>query len=265
MVFGMPTLIETKSPADCAALCRELGLDFVELNMNFPQYQTDGIDVDEFAETAEKYGIFYTVHLDENLNPCDFNRRVAAAYTDAVLRTVGLAKRLSVPLLNMHLPVGVYFTLPNGKAFLFGEYEDEYLKKLTEFRDACAAAIGGSDIKICVENTGGYDRAPFLKKGLDLLLESPVFGLTFDIGHNYGVGGGDETIVAARRDRLNHMHVHDVCNKRDHLALGTGDLNLTRYLELAKERNCRCVIETKTIESLRQSVEWLNENFFGKD
>jgi sugar phosphate isomerase/epimerase len=262
VVFGMPTLMETKSLADCAALCRWLGLDFVELNVNLPQYQADKIVVDEFAETAEKYGIFYTIHLDEKLDPCDFNGRVAAAYTDTVLQTIGLAKRLSVPLLNMHLPVGVYFTLPNGKAFLFDEYEDVYLQKLVEFRDVCAAAISGSDIKICVENTGGYGRAPFLKKGLDLLLESPAFGLTFDVGHN---DGGDEAIILARRDRLNHMHIHDKLDRRDHLALGAGGLDLVRYLELAREQNCRCVIETKTADALRRSVEWLNENFRGKD
>lgn len=35
MQLGMPTLIEMKSIEACAALCRELGLDFIELNMNF--------------------------------------------------------------------------------------------------------------------------------------------------------------------------------------------------------------------------------------
>ena len=35
----MPTLLEAASPESAAALCRELGLQFVELNMNLPQYQ----------------------------------------------------------------------------------------------------------------------------------------------------------------------------------------------------------------------------------
>ena len=33
---GMPTLIETETLEECAALCRELELDFIELNMNLP-------------------------------------------------------------------------------------------------------------------------------------------------------------------------------------------------------------------------------------
>lgn len=39
MDFGMPTLIENKNLEENISLCRELGLQFVELNMNFPMYQ----------------------------------------------------------------------------------------------------------------------------------------------------------------------------------------------------------------------------------
>ena len=38
--FGMPTLIELDDLEDAMKLCNELGLSFVELNMNLPQYQT---------------------------------------------------------------------------------------------------------------------------------------------------------------------------------------------------------------------------------
>lgn len=57
MFFGMPTLIELNTVEDCAALCKELGLQFVELNMNLPQCQLNRIDVPYFKEIAEKYGI----------------------------------------------------------------------------------------------------------------------------------------------------------------------------------------------------------------
>ena len=50
--FGMPTLIEPSTLEDCAKLCAELGLDFIELNMNMPQYQLDKIDVDYLKSIA---------------------------------------------------------------------------------------------------------------------------------------------------------------------------------------------------------------------
>ena len=44
MQFGMPTLIEIKSIEETAALCHELGLAFIELNMDLPEYQADMLD-----------------------------------------------------------------------------------------------------------------------------------------------------------------------------------------------------------------------------
>jgi sugar phosphate isomerase/epimerase len=257
--FGLPTLIETITLEACAALCQELRLDFVELNMNLPQYQADKIDIPMFAEIAANYGIYYTIHLDENLSPCDFNSAVAAAYTDTVLRTIGLAKRLGIPVLNMHMNSGVYFTLPDKKVYLFDEYEDVYLQKLTAFRDACERAVGDSGIKITVENCGDYQRFPFITEGLDVLLQSTAFALCFDIGHNASANYADEPIIMTRAVRLHHMHVHDAIGKSNHLPMGTGELDLARYLTLAQEHGCRCVLETKTIEGLRQSVAWLLE------
>ena len=73
MLFGMPTLIELNTIEECAALCDELNLDFIEFNMNLPQYQLQNIDVSHFTDVANKYGLFYTIHLDENLNISDFN------------------------------------------------------------------------------------------------------------------------------------------------------------------------------------------------
>ena len=67
MDFGMPTLIETANLEECAVLCKELGLQFVELNMNLPQYQINKIDTEKVLQISEEYGIYYTIHLDENL------------------------------------------------------------------------------------------------------------------------------------------------------------------------------------------------------
>ena len=60
----MPTLIETSTLDECAKLCTESGLDFIELNMNLPTFQLNRIDADYCRSVAEKYGIYYTIqHL----------------------------------------------------------------------------------------------------------------------------------------------------------------------------------------------------------
>ena len=257
--LGMPTLIELPELADCARLCRELGLQFVELNMNLPQYQTGCIRPDAFREIAERCGIYYTFHLDENLNVSDFNPHVAEAYLRTVLESIELAKELKIPVLNMHLSRGVYFTMPEKKIFLFDVYRERYLENMTAFRDRCEAAIGGADMKICIENSSGY--TDFQIQALDLLLESPVFALTYDIGHNHSLGGSDEPIILQREERLTHFHFHDARGKKNHLPLGTGEIDIRKYHHLAKAHNGRIVLETKTIQGLKQSVKWYRQQF----
>lgn len=259
--YGMPTLIETATIEECAALCREVGLSFIEMNMNLPQYQVQTMDADRLKRAAKEYGIAYTIHLDENLNVCDFNPLVAEAYCRTVLDTIEFAKKMEIPVLNMHMIQGVYFTLPEKKVYLFGEYPEQYRDSMLRFRDACTAAIGGSGIRVCFENWHGY--TPWQVPVLDEMLESPAFGLTYDVGHNLAKGGVDEPIILARKDHLCHMHLHDVkAGGKDHQALGTGELDIQKYLALAKERNASVVVETKTIAGLRQSAAWLKEKEF---
>lgn len=253
--YGMPALIETSTLEDCAKLCAELGLDFIELNMNMPQYQLDKIDVDYFKSIAAKYSIYYTIHLDENLNVSDFNPYVAQAYIKTVADTIEIAKQLSVKVINMHMARGVYFTLPDRKVYLFSEYKEQYLKSIVAFRNMCENAIGNADIKTCIENCDGYE--DFQKEAIELLLKSKVFALTFDVGHNHGIGGTDEEFITKHKDRLHHIHLHDAEGTKNHLALGTGEMDIEKYINLANEHNCRVVLETKTVEGLKQSVEWL--------
>lgn len=256
--YGMPTLIETSSLEECAKLCVDLGLEFIELNMNLPQYQLDKIDVEQFKNVADKYGIYYTIHLDENLNVCDFNPYVAEAYKKTVADTIEIAKQLDVRVLNMHMARGVYFTLPDRKVYLFSEYKEQYFKSVVDFRNMCEKAIGTADVKICIENCDGY--TDFQQEAIELLLESKVFALTFDVGHNHGIGGTDEEFIMKHKDRLQHIHLHDAEGRKNHLALGTGEIDIEKYINLANEQNCRVVLETKTIDGLKQSMVWLKGN-----
>ena len=148
--------------------------------------------------------------------------------------------------------VGVNVNMEN----FFEAYEKEYLDRIRAFRQECEKRIGGADITICVENTAGY--LSFQQKAVEMLLESPVFGLTFDIGHNYCSGGMDEDFILAHKERLKHFHIHDCQEgRKDHRTLGTGVLDVGRYLALAEALSCTAVVETKTLESLKTSMDWI--------
>lgn len=257
MEFGMPTLLENKDIDACVALCKELSLNFIELNMNFPQYQIDGIDMDYYRDLMDRYQIYFTIHLEEELNVCGYNKEVRAAYLNTVRQVIGVAKQLHCPVINMHMAEGIYVTLPGERVYLFGLYQELYLRMLHEFRSICEEEIGDSKIKICIENSGGFNE--YAMKGIELLLESTVFALTYDLGHDHAIGGKDEPFIISHKDHLIHMHVHDAIGSKNHLAVGTGEIAMKDKLALAKECNCRCVLETKTIEGLTQSVRNLQE------
>lgn len=255
---GMPGMIELHNAEECAAVCRELGLQFVELNTNFPQYQLHALDAGELNRIAREYGIGYTIHLDDEMNVAEFNPYVAEAYRRTAEEFIQLAKKIGAKKINMHLSRGAKYTLPTKVIYFFEAYQQEYLANMRRFREACEEAIGDSGILICVENTNGF--TGFQRSGLELLLESPVFGLTLDIGHNYCAGNVDEGWILDHADRLHHMHIHDAAEgNKDHRALGTGTLDLKKWLTLAQERDCTVVLETKTVEGLRESVEWLKK------
>lgn len=260
MDIGIPELIEINALEERAALCAELGLAFVELNMNIPSSQTGTLRAGDLLALKKKYGIYFTVHLDENLNPFDFNPKVSEAYSDTMKDAVKLAEEAEIPLLNMHLAQGVYFTMPEGKIYLYDRYEKVYLDSVRAFRDDMDKAAAGRGVTVAIENTNGY-RA-FQQKAIDILLESEVFALTYDIGHGACAGYADEKFITERRTRLKHFHVHDSANGKCHLPLGEGAADWRKYLAAAENLDCRAVIETKTVAGLEASVYVLRkENF----
>ena len=269
--FGMPTLIENRTLEENIRLCSRLGLRFIELNMNFPEYGTEALEQTELlTKAADEAGIYYTVHLDENLNIADFNHLVTDAYLETVRRTIAAARRLlplrdrygdpSQPLtVNMHLHHGIFITLPDRKVQMYDRDKDRYLEDCRRFRGLCEEWIGDDPILIALENTDGF--RPYEMKAVDMYLESPCFGLTWDIGHSKAAGEKDVPFLLKHKDRLIHFHIHDgkETPPKNHLALGDGEIDLQARLSLARERNARCVLETKTVEALKNSVQWLKE------
>lgn len=267
--FGMPTLIENRTLDDNIFLCKELGLSFIELNMNFPEYQIDKIeDVETFFKKADEAGIFYTLHLDENLNVADFNPLVREAYLETVRRTIETAKHFvklkdkygnkKQPLtINMHMHHGIFITLPDRKVQMYERDFETYIASFRYFIKACEEWIGNSDIRIAIENTSGFQE--YEKKAIERMLESDYFILTWDIGHSKATKEVDVPFILSHKDKLKHFHIHDGRENppQNHLALGDGEINLTERLKIARECNARCVIETKTIESLKKSVKWI--------
>lgn len=273
MQFGMPTLIENQTLKENINLCKKLHLNFIELNMNFPEYQIDRLEnTEQLYRAADEAGIYYTIHLDENLNIADFNMLVANAYLETVKSTIQATKHLlplknkyGIPtqpfVINMHMNHGIYITLPGKKVRMYERNFDVYMNSFRNFRSLCEEWIGDFDIVIAIENTDGFFE--YEKSAVNYLLESPKFALTWDIGHSMTTGETDVPYILEHSDKLKHFHIHDATDNingrsgKNHLALGDGEINIADRLSKANAFNARCVLETKTVEALEKSVTYL--------
>ena len=250
--FGMPFLLELNSVEACAALCGELGLSFVELNMNVPVCQTDRLTAEALLALREQYGVGFTLHMDEEADPFCFNPHVRAAWLESFRQALGLCRAAGMPVLNMHMPKGVYFTLPGERVYLQERYAEDFSASVRRFRERVEEWTAGSGTTVCVENTDGF--TPAGTRALESLLESRAFGLTLDIGHCHAAGNVDLPLYDRYRGRLRHMHAHDCAGKRDHLPFGAGEVDLRERLGRAAETGARVVLEVKTAAALRETV-----------
>ncbi|MBQ7904396.1 MAG: sugar phosphate isomerase/epimerase [Spirochaetaceae bacterium] len=276
MHFGMPTLIELNSLKENIELCKKLKLNFIELNMNIPLFSVLGIEdennfelkkiIEELNFYQKEFGIYFTIHLDENFNFADSNIYIKNAYLKTLKAVIKNSKKINCPIINMHLNKGIYFTLPTEKVFLFEKYKEEFNNSLEEFIKFCNCENSDSNIFISIENTDGW--TDFEKKSIKKILMNKNFSLTFDIGHSQAIGNIDQDFILKNKSKLKHFHIHDgtlpnAATKqfgKNHLQLGTGNINLKEKIYLAKETNSRCVIETKTVESLVESVKWITKS-----
>ncbi len=252
MDLGMPFLLETQTLEEACGLAASLGLSFVELNMSFPQCGLKSLDAQRLNALKSRYGLYFTLHMDESFNPFEFDDIVRRAWLDVLERSLRLALEIEAPIVNMHMHVGVYITLPRERVYLYSRYSDEYHRAAEALRGLCDTALEGGSTRMSVENTGGF--APHEQAAIDMLLESPLFGLTLDVGHSLCAGDADMPFYNARIERLSHMHLHGAEGKRCHLPLDEGAIDANAMLALAHKHGARVVLETKTVEALKASV-----------
>lgn len=258
MDYGIPTLLEFSSTDDLARFCADNGFAFVEMNMTFPWFQMGAIDADMLCGLRKKYGIAFTIHLHDQVNPFEFSPEMRRGSIDNIRFAMELACTLGISRVTMHLLTGTYSSINERKTYLCEHLKDMYLNHVRTFIGIVEDRLRGHDTVLCIENTSGFQ--PFQQDAIELMLKSDVFGLTFDIGHSYKAGGKDEQFILSHIEKLRHFHIHDCSIKANHLAFGAGGLDLPRYLNLAEQTGCSVVAEVKESGALLRSKAYLIEH-----
>jgi len=259
-IFGMPALIGFEDIRSNLELCRELGLDFLELNMNLPYSFPENVNFRDLR-TAAKEGMRFSMHLHDELDLGSLHSSVRNGHLARCEEALRWGAKNNVFLLNLHLNPGVYFTLPDRKIWVYERYLEEHLESLNASFDRLSSMAEGLGIRICLENTGHFS-LPFMRKAAGSLLEFSPIGLCWDIGHDARSGWKEEDFMLSNLDKVWHMHFHDFDGKSDHQLPFTGNIDCPRFLGLAEEREMSVLIEVKTEGALREAVKAMRERGF---
>ncbi|MBN2285814.1 MAG: sugar phosphate isomerase/epimerase [Tissierellales bacterium] len=256
--IGMPALIELASFDDTVDLCRELSLDFIELNMNLPSNFIENLDSSHLMSVKEKHKLSYTMHMPDDADMGVFFEPVRKGYVQLSIDTIEWAYHSGVELLNFHIIEGAKMTLPDRKVYIYDQYEDVFIAKFTESFLKTAEAGFKKGVKINIENSGNFGNS-FAQKALNSVLRFKGTGLTWDVGHDSAKNYVDHDFLMKKIDFISHMHCHDTLGSKDHLVPFTGELDIENRLAFAKERGLTVVIEVKTIAALKESIYVLRQ------
>ena len=108
-ILGMQMLLEAESIAQNAEWCRELGLDFVEMHMSLPACQPGALDAAALKEIQARNGIFFTLHLSEDMDPAHVSDPVREAWLTVAARAVEMAKAIGAPCAQYAYAAGDIF------------------------------------------------------------------------------------------------------------------------------------------------------------
>ena len=217
MICGIPTLMEFSDADALSGFCAEQGFRFVEMNTTFPWFQLRHLTADMVRTLNRKYGVGFTVHLHDQVNPFEFSPDLRYGCLNHILWAMQLARELDLPRITMHLLPGTYSSINGVKTYLYAHCQDTYLGYVQAFRDLAEKELAGCSTVFCIENTSGFQ--PFHRQA-----------------------------------------IHDCDVKANHLGFGDGQLDVARYLKLAKELNATVVAEVKESGALIRSKNYMIRN-----
>lgn len=252
--LGMPTLMEFHSLEENISLCKELGLDFIELNMDLPIFTPETLSAEELNRYRKEYQVDFTVHLPEEFNFTSFHPAVRRGHIERCKEAIVWASAANIKILNMHINNGIYFTMPDSKIWVNEKFENEFLSLFRKSYQEILEFAVVHGVKICHENTRNF-YLPFIEKGLEDIRDLNGFYLTWDVGHDAKCDFRETPIFESLMEHIVHMHLHDFNEKGDHQELYTGMVPINDRLRLAEKNELSVVIEIKTSQALRNSVE----------
>lgn len=250
MKLGMPILFEFNSLEENFILAKKLGLDFVELNLNFG-YCRQEMEEGKVFDLLKKYDLEATLHFFDEADMGTYDE-VVEAYFDLLRKYINYGKDY-VKIVNFHNNPGPVVTIAGIKNYMYQKEYDTYIKKLISNFKKAKSILDEFNVKMVIENVDTAKNASFLMDNF-VNLSKEGFHFNMDIGHDNIDNDNMFNLMKDNPLILDEMHVHDGNRKTCHLALGEGNIDIKTYKNLAIKNNAYVVIEVKCSEDLQKSI-----------
>lgn len=249
MKVGMPQLYEYDTIEDNLILAKELGVDFIELNLNFG-YCRKEMEQGTVADLLDKYGIEATLHFYDEADFGSYDE-VVDAYLVLLERYARLGEGY-IKQINMHLIPGPVVTISGVKNYIYEKEYDEYIQRLINNFKRAEDICNKYNINMVIENT---DNIPDYTKRTYKDLYKAGFRFCYDIGHDHLSYDIVWNTLEEIELPFDEFHIHDAKDrKKCHLALGEGVLDISKFKKLAIKNNAYVVLEVKQKSDLVVSV-----------
>lgn len=249
----MPILVELHSLEENIELCKNLNLDFIELNLDIPYCFLENIDSKLLKENS------FTIHLSEKVDVGELNNSLRKFYLSEIEKIISIGTKHNIFKYNLHLDPGIHFSLPDRKVFIYQEYITDYLKAYENSCDVLSNIANKYNAIILFENV---KIETYTLKAIEIISNYDNLFFTLDLGHNIRYENIAKEQFLKFDNKIRHIHLHDFNGSKDHQELFTGILNIKGELEFCKSKNLDVVIEVKREKELINSVNKLHQSSF---
>lgn len=252
MRIGFSATYGFQSILDAVNFAADNGFNAVEINLNIPEFYPCKYNIQErqkLKTILEEKGIHISFHAPEDINLSSGQKELGIASLNILKECIDFAYDLGGERFTFHLGDSVNFTMVDRSLRMEDYYSDNF-KNIIRYNLSNIIEYNRDRIILCAENAGYLSNAKiyaiesFLGKGLYL---------TWDLGHSI-IDKNQMEFIMRNLQFVRNVHVHDVLEGKDHRIIGTGQVDIPKYLSLLNGMDAMYIIEVRPHSAAVESL-----------
>lgn len=238
------------------------GFNLVQVALDDGRFFPERIGHDERCQISESFkgqGMGLCFHSPSDIPLMNRHRSVRLAGLERLYEMLDMAVEMG----------GEYFIFHPGRLAFYSLSKHQVIfmeqkipgRHIELFSDSASRLLdyAADRIRLCIENTHTVPQQ-FLDRIARMVAEDGL-NLVWDVGHTeLATPGKRERIIKFFQENIRRVklgHLHDVSDGADHKALGTGEVNITGYLEIFDTIGADVILEVFPESGLLRSVEYI--------